>query len=875
MPINYYSPYSGAEVDSAVGIALNLGSGGALVSSGGSVSITADSGAYVNGSKVATEAYVDAAVSGAVIDSDLVSSIASNVVVSGGYSVNSLVTFSGGANVSDGLTLNGSNVATEAWVEGYVSQHGSTPEDIIDWNADSAYIPTLSGGVYYTFVKPISALQIDVVERSVLDASIVCNFSGGSVFLYPENVGIIGESEISSDGGVYRIGINAGQMIITPVSYTSTGVVTISGADTTSAWWVSAATINNNTQVTVYPGGGLVSAQVNSGADGMGRLELLGGYTSNVVVSNGGLMIVDPLAVAYDVTLSSGGLLGGFAMDTTSHWDKFTSTGAPLAAGVVITWNTLKVFSGAAISEPVVQSGCSLQLINEGCSAENITVSSGGRLDFSMPDDFDTNEFPLLTGSDTNIAEGALQYLGGEPAAGQCVNGSFTNLSGTYRINVGSGISVLSPIVGTSETGKARVYVASGGYVSGAQIGISGDIDVRPGGLAVDTVLGGYEAASRFQCELTVWGGTASNVTVSSNARLNCLSGGVVSGAVVVSSGGTAKSYRDALIDNLTMKGGELYVSGEGSVTTLVMSKGAKCVAGSGTISNLTLSAGASISTTPGTTITSLNILAGATGGVLKNASVTSLRLESSGGINVSSGWMGVALISGGSLRASSGFVIDDLQLLSGTTTTSRPTFNGSKSIVSNCSVYSRAALNIYSGTVVSQLYLSGGYIAASGGTIYNARVEGSDFTISGGVNGGASVINLIAVVGSQVSPRKKIIVSNATVDNLLVEETSDLIDIKESSAARISSCYGSLFVRSGGVVSNTDFTNISISGGGVVSRITPKKIRVLVGPDDELVYAGSLHIYSGGTAYNTPPSSDGWIVTVDAGGVSSAGGPQ
>ena len=777
---------------------------------------------------VATKAYTKVAISGAIVESGLVTgsgarqiasaviasggfvdvsgarTAASNVIASGGYTKSSTAstiaagivdsklteypTSSGARQIASAVVASGGYVNSadaRLIAEDVVSSAGGqvrSTVEVLNWTSTSGYIPVLSGGTCYNFLQPISALRIDAVPRSLEDATILCHFSGGTNFLYPPDLGEIGDVEVSS--GFYRIAVNTKQLIAAPVSYTgSLGVAYRSnGAVYSSAWVADAPALESGRVLTVYNGGAARSVGlIASGA----ALTVSGGYVSGVAVGSG----ADLNAVGgtiLDATVAAGGSLAGFRLDEARSWSVIEGGSAGISSDTAIIGGRMHVYSGGVVtvsgevSERVtIHSGAELALYGLGGTVADVVVSSGGSFNIVEPEeeDFDPIGFSVVAGSETCIAAGTL-YYGGSAFAGECSGGKFSGLSGTYRIGIGSGVSAVSPVVGNSDTGKARIYAFSGARISSAHIGIGGDINLYSGAVASSTTLGGY-SGERYQCELTVWGGSASGVIVSSNGYLNCISGGSVTGTATVMSGGSVRFFREA------------------SGATVALQSGAQCrISGAAVVNTLNISGG--------------------------------------------TGWA-----AGG---ASVGTAI-----LSGTTTAQRPSLYVSSATVGSVVLSKMGALTTSRGAVVTSLEQKGGYVIGKGGTISDVRIEGSDFQVSSGT----TVTDIVAIVGNGVTPKKKISIFNGgVVSNLTVEDIKDGID-------SVTNQYGIISVFSGGRLFNTEFTNIVVSNGGVVNGITPKAIS---DGTDGFFYAGSLHIYSGGTALNVT-SADGWDVVVDEGG--------
>ena len=283
----------------------------------------------------------------------------------------------------------------------------------------------------------------------------------------------------------------------------------------------------------------------------------------------------------------------------------------------------------------VISSGQALNAYLTSCSMNNITISEGGKLDYNLnEEDFETRDYSVLVGSETNIAEGTIYYQGEGPAQGQCVDGVFTGLSGTYRLGIGEGVSAIDPIIGTSETGKARLYVFSGGYVSGGVIGQSGDIDVFPNGYVEDVTIGGYVADSRFQTGICLYGGTAGNLMVSSNGYLTIYSDGQMTGSAIVKEGGSMHVYSGAIIQSADIQGGYIRVYGSATVNNLSVSTGNVSIYQSGNVGTATIESG-NLSAYSSANITSISIGNDGVGKIYGSAIVSNAYINSASGAQI------------------------------------------------------------------------------------------------------------------------------------------------------------------------------------------------------------------------------------------------
>lgn len=284
---------------------------------------------------------------------------------------------------------------------------------------------------------------------------------------------------------------------------------------------------------------------------------------------------------------------------------------------------TVECEEGEVFSNVTVQDGGQLKFAATSATLNDLTVESGGILSYDLINtEYDPVNYSLLQGSNTNIASGTI-YTNGTVANGYCENGTFKELDGFYRLGVGSNITVIEPKISyglysageNPETGEpifeskgARVYGFNGAIISGASIGILGDINTYFGAIATNTVLGGY-SGERSACELTVWsGGSAVNTIVSSNGYLNATYNGYVNSAIIYSGGScNIHTNNDKVHDNIiVMPYG--YYRQYGSYTVSGTTYFSNTIVNSLTISAGSGSAGANVIIHSGGTVNNLTL---------------------------------------------------------------------------------------------------------------------------------------------------------------------------------------------------------------------------------------------------------------------------
>ena len=286
-----------------------------------------------------------------------------------------------------------------------------------------------------------------------------------------------------------------------------------------------------------------------------------------------------------------------------------TSTGLVANSGDIII-----IEAGGTLVEGVINDGGVLSA-TYGAVAENLTAATGATVELTGAA---KTSGLMLTGANTNIAEGTLYYQGAA-ITGTVTNGTISNLDGVYRVCIGAGISASDPVVGGETTLGVRVYAQENAIVSGGSITTSGNIGLLDTAYGNGVTVGGagvtkanYNTFDNAIAENTIVseGGQftvrykADNTTVNAGgnmivSNLGIADGIALSGTLNVSNGGRAENV-DAVA------GAAVNVSNGGVADHVTMNGGALTVSKGGVVYDLTAN--------PGTTLT---ISGGVSGGVL------------------------------------------------------------------------------------------------------------------------------------------------------------------------------------------------------------------------------------------------------------------
>ena len=516
-----------------------------------------------------------------------------------------------------------------------------------------------------------------------------------------------------------------------------------------SGGYVSSIIAGENTQLSVYSGGSAYLLTLNQSA-----LEYL--YTSQYYtnIENGGFLYVEGNSLAQLATVYAGGSLyvaaGGSANETELDGGVLTvnagakATYTELSGGLVqalgaVSGTTLRggteqVFSGGATTGSLVSSGALEEALSSGVASAT-TISFGGS---------------------------ALAELGG------VLSGALVS-SGGIAVESAGGSSVSATILTGGED-----LIAGGGFDSSAVISQGAELLVSGGTADLDTVLSGaslivsgnglYESGNAFgsvfvesgelyaaglgngaRAEVGA-GGLIYDATIYAGGYAHIDDGGIINGVLLAGGSADIANARDAGV--VIGQGGQFVVSNGGFAQADTVSGGVEEVALGG-IATATYMFSGTLQVDEGGALYGA-VLVGGTANVLSGGSAadggisggtetiaagglaTNATVLGSGALVVAGSARGIAVQSGGSLRATSGGIAGGATVSSG------------------------------GGAVVSAGGLLAGAMLASGATLQDAglasgvviQAGGSETVQSGGVDSGGTVGSggVLTVSGSAVA---------------------------------------------------------------------------------------------------------------------------
>ena len=753
----------------------------------------------------------------------------------GGFQV-----FSGGVVISPTWTSNYKNYDAIQLLSGATAL-------AVNWDDRGKMV--ISSGAYVEWVGieaiPVSDTQvISTADTSAFDYLVM---NTGSLTL--ANGGAVNNVEVMSNGALIvesgasvtkinnagKLTISSGASINNPY-ISSGGTVWINGTATS-------VTKQDNKDTVIYiSSGGLMTADgnlfkgsmyVSSGGSlaggyfGTVRLSISAGATvSNIGLGNAPYLYLHISPDTY-VNCSSGqqsiqtsnGYISGYVCNVSTYL--YMSSGGTAVDTTIDSNGTMTIYSGGTGSEITLSSGGTL------------VVYSGG-----------------TTADINNLGGVIIGYLSsGEKAI------VTSPVDTKYHIASGGGLTVMNGgVVSDTTINLGSIYVSSGGVANNTVIN-GGLMYVYSGtvtSVSVSPVSSGYVVNG---ATIQVDGGVANNVLVSSACGMYVYYGGVVNSTTIYS-GGTCRVSSNGSVNNAVVYGG-MYVSSGCTLSNVTVSSGGYLYVSSG---------GTALNVTYTPTEGYITVLDG--GYITYNADVE---------------YIGIYYGSNGVLQSHTNSMSDK----NVTKQIVMEVFNSG--IATNTKVSSGGSVKISSGGIISNTTINtyGRVFVSSGGTanIVNVNSGGSIIVNSGGTATSISAANVSASLRFTIDTSTYVTWSrsgssftfvNGSCANCVLEGsdylailsncTVDNISIKSCASASISSggfagtiqlnnASNWIYVNNGATVNSIIISSGSgtVSEGGVVSTFTQLSGSFGVSGivSDAIIHAGSMVVYSGGTALN------------------------
>ena len=837
----------------------SITSGGHLIiNSGGSATrTTVNSGGFINVNSGGTAASVTQTSGGALQTTTDATVSGTNALgafsVSGGQASNVLLENGGYLNVQNGQSADNTTIRLGGALQVY---NGGTATQVVQ----------SSGGALQTYtratVSGTNALGTFSVSNGLAQNLLLEN--GGS--LYVESGDSAVSITLNSNGTltVYQGGT------ATDVAQSSGGALraytgaTVSGTNTLGAFSINDGQANN---LLLENGGFLVVETGHSASDSVinwGGTEYVqsGGLAVSTTVNSGGVLNVVEGGTATNVTQNSGGALQtytGATVSGTNALGAFSVSGGQATDLLLENGGILYVQADGNASGSVIgQSGT--QYVSSGGSAVSTTVNSGGR----------------LVVYDGGLALTVAQSSGGalQTYTGATVSG--TNTLGAFSVSGGQAKDLLL------ENG-GYLYVEAGGTASGSVIGQNGMQNVSSGGSTVNTIVkaGGYEQV--------FYGGTA-NSTLISGGQQYVMNGGVAS-ASTVDGNGYLNNYGSAV--GTVLNNGTMYVQNGGSTqSTQVNAGGYEYVNNGGVASATTVNAGASqyvarggsavsailaggAQTIDGST-TSTIVNSGSYQTINSGGSATGTTVNSNGFVNVRSGGSaidatinadGVMDVGSGGVAEGTAVNTDGVQNVFGTATST--IVAGGKQYVTNgatanwTTVTDAGFMNVSSGgTASSAIVNSGGTLSVAAGGVATGSALNAGGMLAIADGGIASEVTQASGAALQASTRAVVQGTNALgafsisggqANNVLVENGGQLtVNSGDSSSGTVVNAGGTEAVlgTATGTTVNAD-GKLAVLDGGKAFQATINS-------------GGLLSVSSGGIASDTTVATGGLLNIAD-----------
>jgi len=671
--------------------------------------------------------------------------------------------------------------------------------------ADGAYISgvTFSGGYMSAVGSRTLVEDLKIVYPKLAPSFYSSAVCSGAV-LYPTNayMGLnTGASayDVVISGGT--LALNASDTYASNVQAVGSGA-RIMGTGTFENVLLSNTLASGITYAYIQPLGrahsmrifGSAACSIYSGATGT-DIYLEGGPTAgvsrpSVVVSNGGY--VSGVSTGQNAVLYLRGNTDNVYIE--SNTSGYVSSGVVLN-GLVMSGGTVWAYTGATLSGASICSGAinSNILSLSGCSADRITAGMRGYITLRAG----------TTATNIDLQDSAWIYVS---------SGTATNITASAGCSVyASRGGVLSGVTGVN---VARIAIASGG--------IGYDVHMLSGGvIAMDPTASVYGLYLSDTQNVTF----NSNVYIENLQQLSVSQGQVTNRGSMVSAVINRYYYNSGYCSGLTISGTSgftvVYATGSGYLEDADLWR--PCTV-SGSASNVRLYS------------TYIHIMSGG-----KADSVT---VSGGTGLVSSGGTLTAATImSGGSLVVESGGTAINVSNLSGTVNCTGAYLSDaytegfgyvhlySTTICSGISIGAGGRLNVYSGSIVSDVY--GGQNAAlkisSGGTAYN--VSCATDVLSSGYLSGANVNNLFIYMVSNGGVIEDVDIPygrlrvHGTAVNIRFNRTELTVYsggvLSGVSVTTNISAGGTMFVSSGGLAKDVVVTNYGVVSGYTSGRIS------------------------------------------------------
>lgn len=527
---------------------------------------------------------------------------------------------SGGGTIND-LTLSGGFIS---FYSGTINRATVDHGDIYCYSGGKLNSATFNGG-YLTVSSNCTANKITLensahmnIYQSKSKASGVTVKTGGSMYIgsgaVVSNITFEGgdadpakdkySGRLAAYGGTIKgLAIGSGTSVglfegctATKVKWTpGDGVVNIWSASVTFTSKYSGVYVGSN-YAFVSQSKELVSRKVEKGTS---AYVAKGGVASGLDIASGGSVFIWNGGKALQTQIGIG----------ESHSYMFVSSGGSAENATVFELGGLQVYSGGKAGDVTICSG-GYMYISRG-TASGIKIESGGGLGLCYGTATDVEWTPFE--GDLELWEGAQVTFADE------LSGVYIGTNGELDKHTDKveGRTIGDVDMGIKYSVKEEMYVMSEGKTKSIAVGNNGSMYVFDGGSADSTTIcdGGemliYNGGSASDVTvnggaLAVFGGTATDVTL--NGHMSVAGGSAVN--VTVSSGYYGYVYGGGILNGATLRGGgyrdgaAFYISSGGTASDLTLEYGARLYVSKGAkVTNISSSYGSYIEVEKGATV--------------------------------------------------------------------------------------------------------------------------------------------------------------------------------------------------------------------------------------------------------------------------------
>ena len=529
-------------------------------------------------------------------------------ISSGGTANRTMVNSSGRMHIRSGGTANSTTVNSGGLM--YISSGGTANSTTVN---SSGYMDISSGGVANSTTVNDSggmyissggtATDITALDGAGLGITVASNtyiqgtyngsaFEMKDAYISGYTVNSSGDMYIYSGGVANNTTVNSGGYM-----YISSGGTANSTTVNHGSMWIYSGGVANSTTVNyggymvIFSGGEANSTTVNDGGDMYIRS---GGVANNTTVNSSGDVFISSGGEANSTTVNSGGnmyIYGGIANSTTVNYGGVMS----ISSGGKHT-GTLQIESGAVVyayQGAVIDFSIAERTVEDDYLINNLSVISGTPIyTITVSAEQSDGTYKLAQGAESftgtiSIGDGTTSYgsitVNGEDFIYNDITYSLDQADGNLTLSIekakapavfiyNSGTLTSSGAVIDGATivgsGNNSMYISSGGVANSTTVYDGGSMSISSGGVANSTTV---NSSGRMHIRS---GGTANSTTLNSGGCMRISSGGVAN-STTVNSGGSMYIYSGGTANSTTVNSrGRVYISSGGVANSTMVNSG-------------------------------------------------------------------------------------------------------------------------------------------------------------------------------------------------------------------------------------------------------------------------------------------------------------